>query len=56
MVHELSRLSRLGAGETHDFLEFCLKHETGVQAFEVGLELTSTTTSSTEQEVSLLPV
>ncbi|RLM91116.1 recombinase family protein [Haloarcula sp. Atlit-7R] len=39
VVHELSRLSRLGAGEIHEFLEFCLSHETGVQDIEVGLEI-----------------
>ena len=39
VVHELSRLSRLGAGEIHEFLEFCLSHETGVQDLEVGLEI-----------------
>ncbi|MDS0261917.1 recombinase family protein [Haloarcula sp. S1CR25-12] len=39
IVHELSRLSRLGAGEIHEFLEFCLSHETGVQDLEVGLEI-----------------
>ncbi|MBX0324795.1 recombinase family protein [Halomicroarcula sp. F13] len=39
VVHELSRLSRLGAGEIHGFLEFCLSHETGVQDLEVGLEI-----------------
>jgi DNA invertase Pin-like site-specific DNA recombinase len=39
IVHELSRLSRLGAGEIHEFLEFCLSHETGIQDLEVGLEI-----------------
>jgi len=39
VVHELSRLSRLGAGEIHDFLEFCLSHETSIQDLEVGLEI-----------------
>ncbi|MFC7029288.1 recombinase family protein [Halomicroarcula sp. GCM10025324] len=39
IVHELSRLSRLGAGEIHDFLEFCLSHETSIQDLEVGLEI-----------------
>ena len=39
VVHELSRLSRLGAGEIHEFLEFCLSHETGIQDLEVGLEI-----------------
>jgi len=27
IVHELSRLSRLGAGEIHEFLEFCLSRQ-----------------------------
>jgi DNA invertase Pin-like site-specific DNA recombinase len=39
VVHELSRLSRLGAGEIHEFLEFCLCHETGIQDLGVGLEI-----------------
>jgi len=39
LVHELSRLSRLCAGEIHEFLEFCLSHETGIQDLEVGLEI-----------------
>jgi len=39
IVHELSRLSRLGAGEIHDFLEFCVSHETSIQDLEVGLEI-----------------
>lgn len=39
IVHELSRLSRLGAGEIHEFLEFCLTNETGVRDLEVGLEI-----------------
>jgi DNA invertase Pin-like site-specific DNA recombinase len=39
VVHELSRLSRLGAGEVHEFLEFCLTNETGVRDLEVGLEI-----------------
>jgi len=39
IVHELSRLSRLGAGEIHEFLEFCLSNETGIQDLEVGLEI-----------------
>jgi len=34
----LSRLSRLGASEIHEFLEFCLTNETGVLDPEVGLE------------------
>ena len=39
VVHELSRLSRLGAGEIHEFLEFCLSNETSVRDLEVGLEI-----------------
>ncbi|WP_418280814.1 recombinase family protein [Halorubrum sp. DTA98] len=39
VVHELSRLSRLGAGATHEFLEHALEHETSVKDLEVGLEL-----------------
>ncbi|WP_262174599.1 recombinase family protein [Haloarcula laminariae] len=39
IVHELSRLSRLGAGEIHEFLEFCLSQETGIRDMEVGLEI-----------------
>jgi DNA invertase Pin-like site-specific DNA recombinase len=40
LVNELSRLSRLGACEIHEFLEFCLSHKTGIQDLEVGLEIT----------------
>ena len=40
VVHELSRL---GAGEIHEFLQFCLGHEIGVQNLEVGLETPSST-------------
>jgi len=39
VVHELSRLSRLGGGEIHEFLEFCLGHDTGVRDMEVGLSI-----------------
>jgi len=38
-VHELSRLSRLGGGEIHNFLQHALEHDTGVRDLEVGLEL-----------------
>ena len=38
VVHELSRLSRLGGGEIHNFLQHALEHETSVQDLEVGLE------------------
>lgn len=39
IVHELSRLSRLGAGATHEFLEHALENDTSVKDLEVGLEL-----------------
>jgi DNA invertase Pin-like site-specific DNA recombinase len=39
VLDELSRLSRLGAGEIHEFLEFCLSNETGIRDLEVGLEI-----------------
>ena len=39
VLHEFSRLSRLGAGEIHEFLEFCLSHDTCIQELEVGLEI-----------------
>ena len=39
VVHELSRLSRLGGGEIHNFLQHALEHDTGVRDLEVGLEL-----------------
>ncbi|PHQ38195.1 resolvase [Halorubrum persicum] len=39
VVHELSRLSRLGGGEIHSFLQYALEHETSVRDLEVGLEL-----------------
>ena len=39
VVHELSRLSRLGGGEIHNFLQHALEHETSVRDLEVGLEL-----------------
>lgn len=36
VVHELSRLSRRGAGAIHEFLEHCLEHETSVKDLDVG--------------------
>ncbi|VTT86170.1 resolvase [Halorubrum sp. DM2] len=39
VVHELSRLSRLGGGEIHNFLQHALEHETSVRDLEVGLDL-----------------
>ena len=39
IVHELSRLSRLGGGEIHNFLQYALEHETSVRDLEVGLKL-----------------
>lgn len=39
VVHELSRLSRLGGGEIHDFIQHSLNHDTSVRDLEVGLSL-----------------
>jgi DNA invertase Pin-like site-specific DNA recombinase len=39
VVDEISRLSRLGGGEIHDFIQLCLKHDTSVQDREVGLSI-----------------
>jgi DNA invertase Pin-like site-specific DNA recombinase len=39
VIHELSRLSRLGAGAIHEFLEHCLEHDTSVKDLEIGLEI-----------------
>jgi DNA invertase Pin-like site-specific DNA recombinase len=39
VVHELSRLSRLGGGEIHNFIQHALEHDTSVRDLEVGLSL-----------------
>jgi len=39
IIHELSRISRLGAGQIHEFIQHCLEHETSVKDLEVGLEI-----------------
>jgi DNA invertase Pin-like site-specific DNA recombinase len=39
VVHEISRLSRLGPTEIHEFIQHCLEHDTGVEALDVGLEI-----------------
>jgi len=39
VVHELSRLSRLGGGEIHNFIQYALKHDTSVRDLEVGLSI-----------------
>lgn len=39
VIDELSRLSRLGAGATHSFLEHALEHDTSVKDLEVGLHI-----------------
>lgn len=39
VIHEISRLSRLGATEIHEFIQHCLEHGTGVEAMDVGLEI-----------------
>lgn len=39
VVHEISRLSRLGGTEVYDFIQHCLEHETGVESLDVGLSI-----------------
>lgn len=39
IVDEISRLSRLGGGEIHEFLQHALDHDTSVEDREVGLEI-----------------
>lgn len=39
VVHELSRLSRLGGGEIHNFIQYALEHDTSVRDLEVGLSI-----------------
>ena len=39
VVHELSRLSRLGAGEIHRFIQHCLEHETAIESLDIGLSI-----------------
>lgn len=39
VVHELSRLSRLGGGEIHGFIQYALEHNTSVEDLEVGLSI-----------------
>ncbi|MFC6943254.1 recombinase family protein [Salinirubellus sp. GCM10025818] len=39
VVHEISRLSRLGAGEIEEFISHALEHDTAVEDLEVGLSL-----------------
>jgi len=39
VIHEISRLSRLGGTEVYDFIQHCLEHETGVESLDVGLSI-----------------
>lgn len=39
VVHELSRLSRLGAGEIHQFIQHCMKRETAIESLDIGLSI-----------------
>jgi DNA invertase Pin-like site-specific DNA recombinase len=55
VVHELSRVSRLGAGAIHELLEHCLEHQTSVKDLEVGLEIDlddSPVTSAVKQMIA----
>ena len=38
-VHELSRLSRLGAGEIHRFIQHCMERGTTVESLDLGLSI-----------------
>jgi len=49
VVHELSRLSRLGGGEIHDFIQHALEHDTSVRDLEVASLSTSTIAWLTRQ-------
>lgn len=39
VVHEISRLSRLGPAAIHEFIQHCLENDTGVEALDVGLKI-----------------
>ena len=39
VVHELSRLSRLGAGEIHRFIQQCLEHQAAIESLDIGLSI-----------------
>ena len=39
VVHELSRLSRLGAGEIRRFVHQCTERETAIESLEIGLSI-----------------
>lgn len=39
VVHELSRLSRLGAGEIRCFVQQCVERETAIESLEIGLSI-----------------
>ena len=45
VVDEISRLSRLGGGEVHGFIQHALEHDTSVRDREVGLSDSSFRTS-----------
>ena len=51
VVDEISRLSRLGGGEIHNFIQFCLEHDTSVRDREVGLSI-DVDDSAVDQAVS----
>ena len=39
VVHELSRLSRLGAGKIRRFVQRCIERETAIESLEIGLSI-----------------
>lgn len=39
VVHEISRLSRLGGAEIYKFIQHALEHDTGIESLDVGLSI-----------------
>jgi len=39
VVHEISRLSRLGPTEIHEFIQHCLENNAGIESLDVGLSI-----------------
>jgi DNA invertase Pin-like site-specific DNA recombinase len=53
VVDEISRLSRLGAAEVHEFVQLCLENDTSVEDREIGLSI-DVTDSAVDRAVSEL--
>lgn len=39
VIHEISRLSRLGPTEIHEFIQHCLENNVGIESLDVGLSI-----------------